>query len=69
MKKEFMHFKKDKGSMWGIIVGGNGRREGINEIILSFQTFFLKKLKKWVSKPTRRYTSGKAYAFINEGRW
>lgn len=42
MKKEFMHFKKDKGSMWGIIVGGNGRREGINEIILSFQTFFLK---------------------------
>lgn len=45
MKREAIYFKEDKGSLWGIIVGGKGRKEGINEIILSFQTF-LKKIKR-----------------------
>lgn len=45
MKREAIYFKEDKGSLWGIIVGGKGRKEGINEIILSFQTFF-KKIKR-----------------------
>lgn len=40
MKREAIYFKEDKGSLWGIIVGGKGRKEGINEIILPFQTFF-----------------------------
>lgn len=46
MKREAIYFKEDKGSLWGIVVGGKGRKEGINEIILSFQTFFLKKIKR-----------------------
>lgn len=45
MKREAIYFKEDKGSLWGIIVGGKGRKEGINEIILTFQTFF-KKIKR-----------------------
>lgn len=42
MKREAIYFKEDKGSLLGIIVGGKGRKEGINEIILSFQTFLKK---------------------------
>lgn len=45
MKREAIYFKEDKGSLWGIIVGEKGRKEGINEIILTFQTFF-KKIKR-----------------------
>lgn len=40
MKREAIYFKEDKGSLWSIIVGRKGRKEGINEIILPFQTFF-----------------------------